>query len=240
MEPFTTIANTLHIFAGDIRDVNLRISKEPRDRKEPLIKQSEKPREREPPPKPHREPSPHRNDTRDRSRAAEDRLKERDKRLHERPEPDRNRRTDSRDVSDDKFRRNDRSADTSRGNSRHVSESVFDRMRNRYNDRRNAENQRFARVDRDRVNDIRKDRINDKEPVKNRSVDSNGADRMVRDRRPVQAPVRARSPYRDRKEPIRSVERRTPVNYERKFSSPTATRKGNNIVSTFWLWSLKC
>lgn len=202
-----------------------------RERKEPIAKITEKPRERETLTKSHRELSVHKNDTRDKSRVTEDRLKERDKRLHDRPEPDRNARNvrnDSRDNVDDKFRRNDRSADTSRGNSRHVNESVFDRMRNRYNDRRNAENQRFGRVDRDRVNDTRKDRINDKEPVKTRSVDSNGADRIVRDRRTnIPAPTRVRSPHRERKEPFRSVERRSPVNYERKFSSPTATRKGS-------------
>lgn len=179
--------------------------------------------------KSHRESAEFRNDIRDRNRIIEDRVKERDKRLHERIEPDRNSRNvrnDIRDIPEDKFRRLDRSPQTNRI-TRQANESVFDRMRNRYNDRRNAINQRFGRLDRDRVNDVRKDRINDKEPIKSRTVDANDADRIFRDRRTnIPIPTRLRSPHRDRKEAFRSIERRTPVNFERKFSSPTATKKG--------------
>ncbi|XP_065201903.1 peptidyl-prolyl cis-trans isomerase G-like isoform X2 [Planococcus citri] len=220
------------IRAGDIRDSNLRITKDVRgDRKEPpSIKMREPSRDREAPLKLRRESPIHRADPRDRNRVIEDRLKDRDKKIHDRLEPDRNNRNirnDNRDVPDDKFRRNDRSSDTARPNNRYGNESVFDRMRNRYNDRRNAENQRFARTERDRVgSDMRKDRINDKDTIKSRIVESNGNDRPFRDRR-IAPIVRPRSPYRDRKEPLR-VDRRSPLNFERKFSSPTATRKARD------------
>lgn len=217
------------MFSVDLRDVNLRITRDVRERKDPPAKPPEKPREREVVGKTHREVIEHGlpDVGRDRSRGNDDRFKERgDKRLHDRLEPERNAvrgvRHDSRDSVDDKFRRNDRStAEVNRGG------GVFDRMRNRYNDRRNAENNQ--RLGRDRgVVEAKKDRPPEKETLKSRSVDTNGADRVARDRRPMVTPVRARSPlHRDRKEPERNVgERRSPVSFDRKFSSPLNSRKG--------------
>lgn len=128
-------------------------------------------------------------------------------------------------LDDGKFRRNDRSAPApdiggggggpNRGgnNRQHTNESVFDRIRNRYHDRRNAaENQqRFNRLlpDRDR-----KDRSYEREPLKRRSLDScsppdrgggggGGIGGGIRERKLI-LPVapRPRSPYRARKDPI--------------------------------------
>ncbi len=226
----TPIVMTFLIFcAGDFRDVNLRITRDIRERKEPIPKLTEKLRDREI----HREVVDHIRPDRDRSKINEDRFKDRDnKRLHDRLETDRNARNvrnENRDLLEDKGRRNERPPDSGRAAvNRHPNESVFDRMRNRYNDRRNAENQKLGR---DRLTDVRKDRPAEKEPVKSRNVDANGGpavDRLVRDRRPhvVVASARSRSLHRDRKDPDRSaIERRSPGNFDRKVSSPATSRK---------------
>lgn len=214
------------MLSADLRDVNVRLTREARDRgKElPVKVQSEKPRDREIISKSHRDIVEHGPlDVRDRSRLNEERFKDRDKRLHERLESERNVRGvrhSSRDSVDDKFRRTDRPVEVNRGG------GVFDRMRNRYSDRRNAENNQ--KLGRDRLLEMKKDRPLEKETLKSRSVDTNGADRLVRDRRPAATPGRGRSPlHRERKEPERNViERRSPVPFGRKFSSPSNLRKG--------------
>lgn len=218
------------MFIGDLRDVSVRVTRDIRDRKEPSSKTSEKPREREVLTKPHREIIDHNRLNRDRSKVIEDRFKDRDKRLHDRLESERNIRNVRNDV-DDKFRRNDRIVEPPRvGNNRHMNESVFDRIRNRYNDRRNAENQRLGR---DRTTDVRKDRPLDKEITKSRNPETNMNDRLIRERRTnLSVPIRARSLHRDRKEPERNViERRSPVDFDKKFTNPLNTRKGIRRIS---------
>lgn len=222
-----------------------------RDRKEAPPKPLDKSRERPL----HRDVADHSRADRDRSKANDDRAKERDKRLaHDRLEVERNVRAGVRDPADDKFRRNERGAIADAGrlsNNRHpahpaggTGESVFDRMRNRYNDRRNAENLRLGRER--ALLDGRKER------PEVRPAEMNGAggvDRLVpRDRRlaapvtPVaQLPalmslrsgitvVEHRTPppliARERKEPERNaVERRSPLDLDHKFSSPITTRR---------------
>lgn len=178
------------------------------------MKVTEKARDRELVGKTHRDVIERSSVDRERNRVNDDRFKDRDKRLQDRIEPDRNARNV---IADDKFRRNDRTIEMTRGG------GVFDRMRNRYNDRRNAENnQRLIRE---------RERIVDKEPIKPRIVDMNGAaDKTLRERRPLVSQVRIRSPlHRDRKEPERNViekRSRSPVNIDKRFSSPLNARKG--------------
>lgn len=240
------------IFAGDSRDVNSRITRDVRDRKDPPPKPLDKGRERPA----HRDVGDHARADRDRSKANDDRVKERDKRLaHDRLESERNVRSGgARDPSDDKFRRNERNAvvDVGRlGNNRHpggAGESVFDRMRNRYNDRRNAENQRLGR-ERAPV-DVRKERPE----VRPSEMNGVGERLAVRDRRlnAVVAPVpqlpalmslrsginivERRTPPplipRERKEPERNAVARSPPNFDHKFSSPLTARRCEYLLSS--------
>lgn len=155
----------------------------------------------------------------------------------------------TRDLGDDKFRRNERSTVVDAGrlsNNRHLGgtgESVFDRMRNRYNDRRNAENQRLGR-ERPPI-DVRKERPEVRPSEMNGAA---GSERLApRDRRlnVVVAPVpqlpalmslrsginivERRTPPplipRDRKEPERNAVGRSPPNFDHKFSSPLTARR---------------
>lgn len=233
-----------------------------RDRKEPPPKPLDKGRERPL----HRDVVDHSRADRDRSKANDDRVKERaDKRLaHDRLESERNVRSSARDLGDDKFRRNERNAvaDVGRlGNNRHpgvgTGESVFDRMRNRYNDRRNAENQRLGR-ERAPV-DVRKERPEVRPSEMN---GAGGGDRLApRDRRlnavvtpvpqlpalmslrsGISLPERRTPPPlipRERKEPERNAVGRSPPNFDHKFSSPLPARRCEyrlNIEIIFAEW----